>query len=139
VQFYQNPENEKEFIIKLENEQFKVPYITQKGNPVVLSKEGVPVKTLIKPEQDFSQAAEGVGSMDSFIKSPIPGTVVKLYCKPGQVVKKDEPLISIESMKLEHLIVAQRDVTVKEVRANEKAFVEMGAKLIIFEEEQAAE
>ena len=77
--------------------------------------------------------------MDSFIKSPIPGTVVKLYCKPGQVVKKDEPLISIESMKLEHLIVAQRDVTVKEVRANEKAFVEMGAKLIIFEEEQAAE
>lgn len=77
--------------------------------------------------------------MDSFIKSPIPGTVVKLYCKPGQEVKKDEPLISIESMKLEHLIVAQRDVKVKEVRAGEKAFVEMGAKLIIFEDEEKTE
>jgi|JI9StandDraft_2_1071091.scaffolds.fasta_scaffold571098_1 biotin carboxyl carrier protein len=85
-------------------------------------------------KKEYSANQEGITNMDSFIKSPIPGTVVKVYCQPGQEVKKDQPLISIESMKLEHLIVAQRDVKIKEVRVDEKKFVQMGAKLIIFDE-----
>jgi len=36
----------------------------------------------------------------------MPGIVAKIYCKVGQEVKKNEPLISIESMKMEYLIKA---------------------------------
>jgi 3-methylcrotonyl-CoA carboxylase alpha subunit len=87
VQFFQNPENPKEFIVKLEQNQFKVPFLLADGKPVVLSPEGVPVRTTLKKEYSANQ--EGITNMDSFIKSPIPGTVVKVYCQPGQEVKKD--------------------------------------------------
>ena len=63
----------------------------------------------------------------------MPGTVVKIYCKVGQEVKKNEPLISVESMKMEFLIRANHDVKVKEIRATESVFVQQGERLIIFE------
>lgn len=68
-----------------------------------------------------------------FVKSPMPGTVVKCYVKVGQKVKANEPLISVESMKMEFLIRATHDVTVKEIRVDEKQFVQMGERMIIFE------
>jgi len=70
-----------------------------------------------------------------FVKSPMPGTVVKVYVKPGQEVKANDPLISVESMKMEFLIRATHDVKVKEIRVNEAQFVQMGERLIIFEAE----
>lgn len=72
-----------------------------------------------------------------FVKSPMPGTVVKVYCKVGQEVKANEPLISVESMKMEFLIRATHDVKVKEIRVGEGKFVQMGERLIIFEEDEA--
>lgn len=70
------------------------------------------------------------------MKSPMPGTVVKIYCQPGQEIKANEPLISVESMKMEFLIRATHDVKVKEIRVNEAQFVQMGERLIIFEAEE---
>jgi biotin carboxyl carrier protein len=51
------------------------------------------------------------------------GTVVKLFCKIGQLVKKNDPLISVEAMKMEFLVKATHDVKIKEIRANEGKFV----------------
>jgi biotin carboxyl carrier protein len=45
------------------------------------------------------------------------GTVVKLFCKVGDVVKKDQQLIAVESMKMEFMIKASHDVKIKEIRA----------------------
>jgi glutaconyl-CoA/methylmalonyl-CoA decarboxylase subunit gamma len=59
-----------------------------------------------------------------FVKSPMPGTVVKIYCKVGQEVKANDPLISVESMKMEFLIRATHDVKIKEIRVKEAQFVE---------------
>jgi len=68
----------------------------------------------------------------------MPGTVVKVYCKVGQEVKANDPLISVESMKMEFLIRATHDVKVKEIRVKESQFVEQASKLIIFEGETDA-
>ena len=68
-----------------------------------------------------------------FVKSPMPGTVVKTYVKVGQQVKANDPLISVESMKMEFLIRATHDVTIQEIRVDEKQFVQMGERMIIFE------
>lgn len=57
------------------------------------------------------------------VKSPMPGTIVKAFCEVGQVVKKDEPLISVESMKMEFLIKATHDVKIKEIRYKSGDFV----------------
>lgn len=77
--------------------------------------------------------AEGDIVKADFVKSPMPGTVVKIYCKVGQEIKKNEPVISVESMKMEFLIRATHDVKVKEIRATEGKFVQMGEQLVIFE------
>jgi biotin carboxyl carrier protein len=66
----------------------------------------------------------------------MPGTVIKVYCKLGEEVKAGEPLISVESMKMEFLIRATHDVKVKEIRVKEAQFVQMGERLIIFEGEE---
>jgi len=66
----------------------------------------------------------------------MPGTVIKVYCKLGEEVKAGEPLISVESMKMEFLIRATHDVRVKEIRVKEAQFVQMGERLIIFEGEE---
>lgn len=54
----------------------------------------------------------------------MPGSIVKVYCKPGDEVKANEPLISIESMKMEYLIRAKTDVKIKSVHAGEAEFVQ---------------
>ena len=68
----------------------------------------------------------------------MPGTVVKIFCSIDQEIKTGEPLISVESMKMEFLIRANHDVKVKEIRVKEAQFVEMGEHMIIFENDEAA-
>ena len=66
----------------------------------------------------------------------MPGTIVKVYASEGQEIKEGQPLISVESMKMEFLIRATHDVQVKEVRVNEAQFVQIGERLIIFEKQE---
>ena len=66
----------------------------------------------------------------------MPGTIVKTYVKVGQRVLANEPIISVESMKMEFMIRATHDVTIKEIRVNDGQFVQMGDKMIIFEDEE---
>ena len=79
----------------------------------------------VEDEQDVGQ---GSGSADllaktDFVKSPMPGTVAKVFVSVGQEVKEGEALISVESMKMEYLIRATHDVKIKEVRVGEGQFV----------------
>lgn len=46
----------------------------------------------------------------------MPGTVVKVYVEIGQEVKANDPLISVESMKMEFLIRATHDAKVESIR-----------------------
>jgi pyruvate carboxylase len=49
------------------------------------------------------------------IAAPMPGAVATVAVKAGQRVSKGSPLISIEAMKMETAIIAERDVTVLRV------------------------
>jgi pyruvate carboxylase len=49
------------------------------------------------------------------IAAPMPGMVVTVAVKIGQVVKAGDPLVSIEAMKMESQIRAERDGTVRAV------------------------
>eukprot|EP00471_Norrisiella_sphaerica_P005556 CAMPEP_0184489218 /NCGR_PEP_ID=MMETSP0113_2-20130426/14822_1 /TAXON_ID=91329 /ORGANISM="Norrisiella sphaerica, Strain BC52" /LENGTH=693 /DNA_ID=CAMNT_0026872515 /DNA_START=83 /DNA_END=2165 /DNA_ORIENTATION=- len=62
--------------------------------------------------------------------SPMSGKIVKLLASPGQEFSKGEQLLIVEAMKMEHVVKAPRDGTVKEVMCAEGDFVE-GKKLVI--------
>jgi biotin carboxyl carrier protein len=64
----------------------------------------------------------------------MPSTVGKIFVKVGDLVKKGDNLISLEAMKMEHLIKSGRDGKIKSIHAKEANFVEGNSILIEFEE-----
>ena len=66
----------------------------------------------VVPEKSVGQDGDAVTSQSDVVKSPMPGTVVKIYVKEGQQVKANDSLISVESMKMEFLIRATHDAKV---------------------------
>lgn len=67
----------------------------------------------------------------SGIQSPLPGKVVKVIVADGNTVKKGQPLMVVEAMKMEHTIFAPKDGIVDRVVFSEGDQVEEGVELVI--------
>lgn len=61
-----------------------------------------------------ARAKADVGNA-SHVGAPMPGMVVTVAVKPGQKVSKGAPLLSIEAMKMETMLSAERDVVIKAI------------------------
>ncbi|WP_051633295.1 acetyl/propionyl/methylcrotonyl-CoA carboxylase subunit alpha [Thermonema rossianum] len=75
-------------------------------------------------------------------QAEMPGQVTRLLVKPGDHVKKGQPLLVFVSMKMENQIHAKSDGIVQEVYVQEGASIEAGTRLIHIEpagETQTAE
>jgi biotin carboxyl carrier protein len=66
------------------------------------------------------------------IKAPMPGLVLNILVKPGDVLKKNDPVLVLEAMKMENLIKAPGDATVSVVHAEKGKAVEKGQLLVSF-------
>lgn len=62
-----------------------------------------------------SKAAPVAPAAGVQVKSPLPGSVVKVNVAAGQAVKKGDTLLILESMKMENPILAEQDGTVAQV------------------------
>jgi 3-methylcrotonyl-CoA carboxylase alpha subunit len=69
------------------------------------------------------------------LSAPMPGRVVQLLVTAGESVKRGQPLIVIEAMKMEHTIAAPRDGAVEAVRYAVGDLVEEGTELIVLAEQ----
>lgn len=58
------------------------------------------------------------------IKSPLPGSVVKISATVGQSVKRGDLILTLESMKMENNILSEKDGVVKEI------FVQQGQSVM---------
>ena len=74
----------------------------------------------------------GFGSGEN-LSSGMPGKIVKVLVKSGDVVKKDEPILIMEAMKMENEMRADSDVKIKSVHVKEGDSVEAGALLVTFQ------
>jgi 3-methylcrotonyl-CoA carboxylase alpha subunit len=66
------------------------------------------------------------------LTAPMPGKVVAVLAAQGQDVKKGEPLVIMEAMKMEHTIAAPHDGTVDEILYAVGDQVADGAPLLAF-------
>ncbi|MEO6352848.1 MAG: pyruvate carboxylase [Burkholderiaceae bacterium] len=64
--------------------------------------------------------------------APMPGMVVTVAVKVGQKVAKGDPLVSLEAMKMETMIRAERDVVIKHLHVKPGAVVSAKDLLIEF-------
>ncbi|MBR5398609.1 MAG: acetyl-CoA carboxylase biotin carboxyl carrier protein subunit [Bacteroidales bacterium] len=66
------------------------------------------------------------------VLSHIPGSVIEVFVKPGQKVKKGEKLMIYEAMKMMNIVSAPMDGIIKEVHAKEGEKLPKGALLVTF-------
>ena len=69
------------------------------------------------------------------LKAPMPGRVVVLNAKKGDVVSRGATLMVLEAMKMEHAVTAPSDGTVARIHYDVGEQVEEGAVLVSFEDD----
>ncbi|MFT3884478.1 MAG: acetyl-CoA carboxylase biotin carboxyl carrier protein subunit [Flavobacteriales bacterium] len=67
------------------------------------------------------------------LKAPMPGLVLRMLVAEGDAVKKNDPVLILEAMKMENVIKSPSDGTVKKIHAQERTAVEKGQLLLRFE------
>jgi len=68
----------------------------------------------------------------SEIKAPMPGLVLKVFVTEGMEIKKGDNLFVLEAMKMENIIKAPTDVTVKTIKIKPGDKVEKNQVLMMF-------
>jgi biotin carboxyl carrier protein len=66
------------------------------------------------------------------IKAPMPGLVINVRVSEGDVVKKGDPIIVLEAMKMENIIKSPTDGTVSKINVKKGVAVEKNQVLINF-------
>jgi len=68
------------------------------------------------------------------LESPMPGLVTRVMVQVGESVKRGQPLVAVEAMKMEHVLRAPRDGKVRTLRAASGEMVSPGVALVELEE-----
>jgi 3-methylcrotonyl-CoA carboxylase alpha subunit len=77
--------------------------------------------------------AHGAANAGERLTAPMPGRVLAVLVEPGARVRRGEPLLVLEAMKMEHTIAAPADGVVREVHFKAGQQVEEGARLMSME------
>jgi 3-methylcrotonyl-CoA carboxylase alpha subunit len=88
---------------------------------------------VLRIDPDEALASGVAGASHDVAAAPMPGTVVSIHVKPGDRVVVGQPLMIIESMKLETAIAAWRDGVVKQVHLAPGATFALKTALITLE------
>ena len=86
---------------------------------------------VLHPYNPLAQIEEEETRADRIL-APMPGRIVQVLVKVGQKIKRGDPLIVIEAMKMEHTLSAPADATVESVAAAVGAQIVEGAALVRF-------
>lgn len=89
------------------------PKVAPAAKPVAASApQAAPAAPKAEAPKPAAPAAPAAGVQ---VKSPLPGSVIKVLVSEGQAVKKGDTLLTLESMKMENAIMAEADGTVKQI------------------------
>jgi propionyl-CoA carboxylase alpha chain len=90
-------------------------------NGVELARAGMVLPARVYTEQEAALVAlmpeKKAADSSKTLRCPMPGLVRAIYVTAGQEVKGGEPLCTVEAMKMENILRAERDATVKSVNA----------------------
>lgn len=104
------------------------------GELLVLS-DGDRVHRLTRPIPSYLNLEAANEEFANRIKSPMPGIIERLMFKEGDQVKAGEQILVMIAMKMEYVIKASRDCTIKRIYHDAGNFVAKGEVLLELEEE----
>ena len=88
-------------------------------------KQAVPQIQTVKASIQSSTSSVG----DNTVKSPMPGTILRINVSAGDHMKKGQSILVLEAMKMENDIVAPKDGTITALYVNQGDTVQGGAAL----------
>ena len=110
------------------NHQSNGYYVLHNGSTYhckVADKKLAEIKGLLGVQDTVEKAIE--------LRSPMPGLIVEVRGKKGDVVKAGQGIIVVEAMKMENELQVQHDCKVKFVRVKEREAVDQNQVLVEFE------
>lgn len=95
-------------------------------------------RTFIVSRANAGSAAGVVANQQHELRADMPGVVVAVHCEVGQIVANGDPLLTIESMKLQATLSASHPAVVERVHTGIETAFERGALLVSFAKPNAA-
>ena len=95
-------------VYEVETETPKAAPVAAKPTPA--PKPAAPAAPKAEAPKPVAPVAGGIQ-----VKSPLPGSVIKVLVAEGQAVKKGDTLLTLESMKMENAIMAEQDGMIKQI------------------------
>ncbi len=105
------------------------PYTVELHREVRKSKTPTLVRAEIPPSKRDKIEKKEKGSSDP-VTAPLPGTIIKILVKQGDLVKKGQTLLVMEAMKMENKIRSEKDGVVESVKVTPGSGVLQGDILI---------
>jgi glutaconyl-CoA/methylmalonyl-CoA decarboxylase subunit gamma len=124
----------KNFKFLIKGKKYDVNVISLDGNVAKLKVNDedyvVEIERAVKPNktpivvrssvtEPHKEIEKKTGGPKTEIKSPLPGIIVKLFVKTGEQVSKNQKLFSLEAMKMENEIKAERDGVIAGIKVTE--------------------
>lgn len=107
--------------------------LTRKGDEVQVSLDGetLSVKVYDEVSRALAQFTGGAGTGAREVLAPMPGVVVSIAVKPGDVVASGQPVVILEAMKMQNELTAETDGIVERIEVSAGQSVAGGAVLVV--------
>ena len=93
------------------------PYSVQMDRVVKTSKTPVLIRTGVpQPTRSESKIKKNISSSSTPIKSPLPGIIIHVLVKEGDDVKVGQTLLTMEAMKMENNVLAEKEGKVTAIK-----------------------
>jgi biotin carboxyl carrier protein len=83
------------------------------------------------PQVDSARDALGGAAGVQAVQAPMPGVVLAIHVERGTQVREGDALVTLEAMKMEHVVAARRDGPVAEVLVQAGDQVAKGQVLVV--------
>ncbi|HAC22953.1 MAG TPA: acetyl-CoA carboxylase biotin carboxyl carrier protein subunit [Porphyromonadaceae bacterium] len=137
--------NGNEYNVTINSMEDNIAEVEVNGTPYKVEMEKPAKKTLKKPHSVISRPAQTSAPVAAApvaapsqssgaagaVRSPLPGVILEVSVKVGDVVKRGQKIAILEAMKMENNINADRDGKIIEVKVNKGDSVLEGADLIV--------
>jgi glutaconyl-CoA/methylmalonyl-CoA decarboxylase subunit gamma len=101
--------------------------IQQQKTPKLVRSAEVHSAESAKAKTNSPDAPKGGGT----VKSPLPGTILELHVKAGDQVKMGQKILTLEAMKMENVLYADREGSIQSIQCSKGDAVKEGDILMI--------
>ena len=113
------------FAINRDGPKFKINHKGGIIDLIVLSNRHSDLNKIMIPRKEEDKS--------KLLLAPMPGLLVSLLVKEGQVIDENEPLAIIEAMKMENIIKSEKKVTIKKINSKEGDSLEVDQVILEFD------